>query len=105
MPHQPPEKIRIGGITLAVRIEPTLESWGEYHADKREITLASRTLEKRSTLRETLRHEMMHAALDISGINYSTAKITDMEETLCRCIDNIFHPAWERVRIELAKTK
>jgi len=98
MPHQPPEKIRIGGITLAIRVEPTLESWGEYHADKREILLATRTLDKRSTLRETLRHELMHAALDIAGLSYVK---NFEEEAIVRCIDNIFHPAWDRVRKQL----
>jgi hypothetical protein len=99
MPHTPPDKIKIGGITIAVRVEPTLESWGEYHSDKREILLASRTLDKRSTLRETLRHEMLHAALDIAGLTYIK---NFEEEAIVRAIDNIFHPAWDRVRTELA---
>ena len=102
MPHNPPEKIKIGGITIAVRVEPTLESWGEYHSDKREILLASRTLDKRSTLRETLRHEMMHAALDIAGLTYIK---NFEEEAIVRCIDNLFHPSWDAVRKQLAKNK
>jgi len=98
--HNPPEKIRIGGISLAIRIEPTLDAWGEYHADKREILLSTKALAKASTLRETLRHEMMHAALDIAGLTY----LKDFEEeALVRCIDNIFHPAWDRVRKQLNK--
>ena len=98
MPHHPPKKITIGGIVLTVRIDPALESWGEYHSDKREIILASRTLEKASTLRETLRHEMMHAALDICGLSHL---VRYEEEAIVRCIDTVFHPAWDKVRKQL----
>ena len=98
MPATPPKEIQIGGRTITVRIDPKIESWGEYHADNAEIVLASRTLEKQSRLRETLRHEMMHAALDITGLSYLERF---EEESVVRCIDNIFHPAWDKVRKQL----
>jgi hypothetical protein len=67
-------------------------------ADDEEIVLASRTLERQSTLRETLRHEILHASLDIAGISHLTVY---QEEAIVRCIDNIFHPAWDKVRKQL----
>jgi hypothetical protein len=91
----PPKQITIGGITISIRVESTMESWGEYHSDDREIVLSSKTLAKASTLRSTLRHEMMHAALDIAGIVYIKQF---EEEAIVRCIDNIFHPAWDNMR-------
>jgi len=94
----PPSVISIGGKVIAIRIDPELESWGEYHADKEEIVLASRTLEKQSTLRETLRHEILHASLDIAGLSHLTVY---QEEAIVRCIDNIFHPVWDKVRKHL----
>jgi hypothetical protein len=94
----PPAFISIGGRRIAIRIDPKLEAWGEYHADEREIVRASRTLEKQSTMRETLRHEILHASLDIAGLSYLT---TYQEEATVRCIDNIFHPAWDKVRKQL----
>jgi hypothetical protein len=98
MPTKYPKTVSIGGREIAIRIDPKLDSWGEYHADECEIVLASRTLSKASTLRETLRHEMLHAALDISGLSYLK---TFEEEAIVRCIDGIFHPAWEKVRKQL----
>lgn len=98
----PPPVINIGGRTIAIRIDPKLESWGEYHADDDEIVLASRTLEKSSTLRQTLRHEMLHAALEISGLSYLEKY---EEEAVVRCVDKIFHPAWEKVRKQLTTSE
>ena len=98
MTANPPTEITIGGRTIAIRIDPNLEAWGEYHADDAEIVLSSRTLTKQSSLRETLRHEMMHAALDITGLSYLERF---EEEAVVRCIENIFHPAWEKVRKQL----
>ena len=99
MRTEPPTVINVGGRVITVRIDPRLESWGEYHADEQEIVLASRTLEKQSTLRETLRHEILHASLDIAGLSHLTVY---QEEAIVRCIDNIFHPAWDKVRKQLS---
>lgn len=98
MKNLPPSSVNIGGRIITIRIDNKLEAWGEYHSDNREIVLASRTLEKKSTLRETLRHEMLHASLDIAGLSYLT---TYPEEVIVRCIDNIFFPAWDKVRKQL----
>ena len=98
MKIQPPTSVNIGGRVITIRIDPKLEDWGEYYSDNREIVLASRTLEKKSTLREALRHEMLHASLDIAGLSYLT---TYPEEVIVRCIDNIFFPAWDKVRKQL----
>ena len=98
MAANPPTEIQIGGRTIAIRIDPKLESWGEYHGDDAEIVLASKTLVKQSSLRETLRHEMLHAALDIAGLSYLERF---EKEAVVRCIENIFHPAWDKVRKQL----
>ena len=98
MPANTPTEIQIGGRTITIRIDPKLEAWGEYRGDDAEIVLASRTLEKQSTLRQTLRHEMLHAALDICGLSYLERF---EEEAIVRCIENVFHPAWDKVRKQL----
>jgi hypothetical protein len=98
MKIRPPTFVTIGGRKIEIFIDPKLEAWGEYHSDDRKIILASRTLEKKSTLRETLRHEMLHASLDIAGLSHLT---TYPEEVIVRCIDNIFFPAWDKVRKQL----
>lgn len=94
----PPPVVNVGGRIIAIRVDPKLEAWGEYRADDKEIVLASRTLDKKSSLRETLRHEILHAALDIGGIAYLEGY---EEEAIVRCIENIFHPAWDTVRKQL----
>jgi hypothetical protein len=50
-------------------------------------------------MRETLRHEMLHAALDICGISHLEGY---EEEAVVRCVENVFHPAWETVRKQLS---
>ena len=89
-----PKKVSIGGKIIQVTIDSAMESWGEYHADKGEIRLAARCLTNRKALSETLRHEILHAALDISGLSYIK---NFEEEALVRCIDTIFFPAWDTV--------
>jgi len=98
MTTKPPKQITIGGKVIAIRIDPEMEHWGEYRSDSAEIVLSSKTLLKASSLRETLRHEMLHAALDIAGLSY--LKQYD-EEPIVRCIDSIFHPAWDKLRAQL----
>ena len=65
-----PKQVSIGGKTLNVVIDAEMENWGEYHYDKCEIRIAIRCLGNPKAFRDTLRHEMMHAALDIAGLTY-----------------------------------
>jgi len=92
-----PISVEIGGVTIAIRIEK-LEAYGEYHGDEHEIVLSSRCLDKHSLMRETLRHEMLHAAFDICGISYLERF---EEESVTRCIENVFFPAWEKVHHQI----
>jgi hypothetical protein len=43
----------------------------------------------------------MHAALDISGVGF--AESMD-QESVVRCFDEIFFPAYEKLREKLSKT-
>lgn len=95
-----PKTVTIGGKKIAVKIDAAMESWGEYHSDKAEIRLAVRCLGNHAALRETLRHEMVHAALDIAGLTYLK---NFEEEAIVRCLDQIFHPAWDIVNKQLEK--
>lgn len=101
MKIKPPAFVVIGGRKITIHVDPKLEAWGEYHSDDRKIILASRSLDKQSTLRETLRHEILHASLDIAGLSYLTKY---QEEAIVRCIDNIFYPAWDKVRKQLTES-
>jgi hypothetical protein len=89
-----PKSLMLGGKRIKIRVVPELDSWGEYHHDLGVILLATRATTKLSVLRDTLRHEMMHAALDISGVGF--AEQLD-EESVVRCFDEIFFPAYEKL--------
>ena len=95
-----PSSIRVGGRKVVITISENLENFGEYNHDKHEIKLSSRVLSKSSLLRETLRHEIMHAAMSISGISY-IEKFE--EEAVVRCFDEIFFPTWTRVSEQLLR--
>ena len=43
--------------------------------------------------KETVRHEMIHAALALSGLDHLEGF---EEEAIVKCMDTIFFPAWER---------
>jgi hypothetical protein len=96
MPASVPKKVKIGGITLKVLVESDLDSWGEYRSDDCVIALSVRACESEKTMRETLRHEMIHAALDISGLTYSQSYC---EEAIVRCLDRLLFPALEKIKI------
>jgi hypothetical protein len=52
----------------------------------------------KKTLRETMRHEVLHASLSMSGVAF--AEKFD-EESLVRAMENIFFPCWERLEPKL----
>lgn len=43
---------------------------------------------------ETLRHEMIHAALAVGGVSFA---VEYDEEVIVRCLDSIFFPAWDKL--------
>lgn len=88
--------VSVGGKRLAVRTG-AIENHGSYHHDDALIQLNSE--QSPSAARETLRHEMVHATLAISGIGYALPN--GLEEALVRALDSIFFPAWDSVQTKL----
>lgn len=86
-----PKSIRIGGRQVKITIVEDLEEYGNFTEDTLTIQLKKADAE---TMRVTLRHELMHAALSISGIAYIDRL---PEEAIVRCFDNLFFPAWEKL--------
>ena len=93
--NQIPKDMKMAGRIIKIIIKYDLESWGEYHADLKEIHISHRALVKRKTFIETIRHKMLHAALDICGLTYLK---NYEEESIVRCIDNVFFPGWDKFR-------
>lgn len=94
---QPPKFVNIGGQRFKIVVRK-FDEWGEMRFDDREIHISTIATAKAQTMRSTLRHEMLHAALHIAGVSY--AEKYD-EENVVRAIENIFFPSWDRVRKQL----
>jgi hypothetical protein len=94
-----PRSVVIGGQRFSIVIED-LENgdWGQMDFDNRKILISPKCLNKSSTLRETLRHEIMHAALSVAGVSFSTKY---NEETIVRALENVFFPAWDKFHKKL----
>jgi len=92
-----PQSIRIAGVPIKiVRQDLDLDPYGYWSLDRRTIVL-DRSL-KGKQLRETLCHEMIHAALDLSGISFAKGF---PDEPTVRAVETLFLPAWERMQKRL----
>jgi len=84
-----PKKVTIGGVTFRVK-RTKIEAYGEMHFDDRQIIISS-DIKDNVVAIETLRHEMLHATLALAGHSWAE---NYTEESLIRCLENIFFPAW-----------
>ncbi len=94
-----PNSIQIGGHKIDVCFAQ-IDNLGEYHAEHKRIKINASIATDDRAVFETLRHEMIHCAFDISGIAFCE---TFEEEALVRCLDNIFFPAYEKLVTILLK--
>lgn len=92
-PRKLPKSVTIGGRRISIKVDPKCEDWGQYHHDAGTIIISGMATKREKHLLETVRHEIAHAALHISGVAYSENL---EEEAIVRCMDTIFFPAWER---------
>jgi hypothetical protein len=97
----PVTSVTIGGMRITVRIADQ-EDWGTFHGDAREITISKRAVVEGKFL-PTLMHEMLHAALFISGITWAIE--SNMEEAVVRAIENLYFPAVSRLKKTSGKGK
>lgn len=99
MKRKLPASIMIGGIRFAIVCQKIDEGdYGRMIFDERRIVINTICLAKASLLRETLRHEILHAALHVSGVSFLERYD---EEALVRAMDHIFFPAWDTVKVKL----
>ncbi len=92
-----PKSVFVGGLCLkVVRADLSDEgSWGDYDHDRRTIRLDASL--GGESLKETLRHEMLEAALMIGGPAWNEGSTCENTEAIVRCIECVFFPAWEKV--------
>jgi hypothetical protein len=99
MKRKLPASVMIGGIRFAIVCQKIDEGdYGRMIFDERRIVINTICLAKASLLRETLRHEILHAALHVSGVSFLERYD---EEALVRAMDHIFFPAWNTVKVKL----
>jgi len=90
-----PKKISIGGIAFKVRfVKFDDDDYGKMDFDQRLILLNQAMKNNLPMTIETLRHEMIHAALAVGGVSFA---VEYDEEVIVRCLDSIFFPAWEKL--------
>lgn len=94
-----PKSVTIGGKRVSIKVLD-MDSWGEYDHDLARICIATKATANNKLLRDTLRHELMHAALNISGVAFAE---TISEESVVRCLDEIFFPCWDKLELKLTK--
>ena len=89
-----PKTVTIAGRRIKLVVEEfkgiDSDTFGEYFHDDKLIQINT-GLDDKVAL-ETLRHEMMEAALLISGVGFSERY---EQEAVVRCMEEIFFPAWE----------
>lgn len=96
---RPPSSVTVGGRRIRVLMRCMGdEDWGEYKHDDSQILLNADMIESAEDLRVTLRHEMMEAALYVSGAAWMNRYD---QEPVVRAMEEIFFPAWERVEHKL----
>lgn len=99
MNRKVPRSVSIGGQKFAIVVAALEDDgYGEMRFDDRKIVISSKCLAKQSLLRETLRHEVLHAALHVSGVAFSESYD---EENIVRAIEHIFFPAWTNLHEKL----
>ena len=96
-----PKTVTIAGRRIKLVVEEfkgiDSDTFGEYDHDDKLIQINT-GLDDKVAL-ETLRHEMMEAALLISGVGFSERY---EQEAVVRCMEEIFFPAWETILKRLA---
>ena len=91
-----PKSINIAGRKITVKRQ-AMDDYGNYFADHDLITI-DENLEDKEALR-TLTHEILHAALFLGGVSYSSmGGDSEKEEGVVRCIENLALPAIMEIR-------
>ena len=94
-----PNSVQVGGHKIDVFFAQ-IENLGEYHTELKQIKINAAIIADDKVVFETLRHEMIHCAFDISGIAFCE---TFEEEAIVRCLDNVFFPAYEKLVTQINK--
>jgi hypothetical protein len=90
-----PRQIKIAGQIVKIKVGKLDNTYGQYEHDSRTIWI-SNTIKDKQTIITTLRHEVLEASLLISGVGWAEKY---EQECVVRCVDEIFYPAWESIKL------
>ena len=91
--------VMIAGHRIKIQRSDLDDCYGQYSHERRTIQLDTK-LPDREYL-PTLRHEMLHASFHLAGISFLESF---QEESIVRCVDEIFFPAYDRLLKSLNNT-
>lgn len=94
-----PKSVTIGGCKIKIQVKSLDDVHGQFLYDKKIIELNSELLRNPKELKETLRHEMVEAALLLAGVGWG--ELYD-QEPIVRALDNLFWPSWTKIEKRLA---
>ena len=92
------KSVQIAGKRIRIRVKDLGDCYGQYLHDEHVIELDRETVKDKRLMLETLRHEMIEAALFLSGVGWSERY---EQEPIVRALDELFWPAWERVLLRI----
>jgi len=93
------KSIKIAGVNFKIVQKKRVDldgDWGEADIDKREIYIARETTDEE--FNATLKHEILHCLLRMSGLFYSILKEDyEAEEGMVRMVENLYLPIIEQI--------
>tara|TARA_R100001086_G_scaffold240915_1_gene167470 strand:- start:4043 stop:4357 length:315 start_codon:yes stop_codon:yes gene_type:complete len=97
-----PKTVTIAGVPVRlVRADLSEEEvFGYWSLDRKTITIHKPLGRKK--LLETIRHEMLHAVLDLSGVSFSEGGPFP-DEAVVRALESLFFAPWDRLVTRLNK--
>jgi hypothetical protein len=94
-PRRPPRSVEVAGQKVRVRIRDLEDAFGQFWPDERLIEIDRTHLANDpDEAWLTFRHELMEAALFLSGVGYME---TYQQEPVVRAMEQVFFPVWDRL--------
>ena len=95
LPLKLPRSIEVAGCRVQIRVSELDETYGQYSHDSRLIQIDRTHLaEDPDGALLTLRHELMEAALLLTGVGFMERYD---QEPVVRAMEQAFFPAWEKL--------
>jgi hypothetical protein len=91
-----PTSVKIAGQRIKIKKGKLEDAYGQYEHEGRVIWI-SNTLKGDREIITTLRHEILEASLLISGVGWLEKYD---QEPIVRCVDEVFWPAWESLKLQ-----